>query len=140
MGGRAERNEYLLLHAFNKSNVIAPNKYQPHFAKNGKVVNSVISIFLDHKKPVKKEDDPQKEGGPEEEPVIVDDTTVDDTAGKNKAQYSGGLVLEPKKGLYDTLILLLDFNSLYPSIIQEFNICFTTVKHTKVRIVKYLNI
>lgn len=37
------------------------------------------------------------------------------------------MVFEPEKGLYDKYVLVMDFNSLYPSIIQEFNICFTTV-------------
>lgn len=50
---------------------------------------------------------------------------------KKKDKFKGGLVFEPEKGLYDKFVLVMDFNSLYPSIIQEFNICFTTVDRTK---------
>ncbi|KAM3502163.1 hypothetical protein MY10362_005033 [Beauveria mimosiformis] len=50
--------------------------------------------------------------------------------GKKKDKFKGGLVFEPEKGLYDKFVLVMDFNSLYPSIIQEFNICFTTVDRT----------
>ncbi|XP_057680198.1 DNA polymerase alpha catalytic subunit isoform X1 [Corythoichthys intestinalis] len=97
MGGRAERNEFLLLHAFHDKNYIVPDK--PSFKK----------IQTD-----------MHEG----------DEEVDSGKGKRKkkAAYAGGLVLDPKVGFYDKFVLLLDFNSLYPSIIQEFNICFTTVQ------------
>ena len=61
---------------------------------------------VDHNKKKRKKSDPHK---------------------RQKAAYSGGLVLEPKKGFYDSHVLLLDFASLYPSIIQEYDLCFTTV-------------
>jgi DNA polymerase elongation subunit (family B) len=41
-------------------------------------------------------------------------------------RYGGGFVFETISGLWD-LIICLDFASLYPSIIQAFNICFTTL-------------
>lgn len=99
MGGRSERNEFLLLHAFHEKNYIVPDK---QFFKK-----------------------PQQNPGEDED---VDVGKNKSGKVKKKAAYAGGLVLDPKVGFYDKFILLLDFNSLYPSIIQEFNICFTTVQ------------
>jgi DNA polymerase alpha subunit A len=97
-GTRAERNEYILLHEFHRNKYINPDKI---FGKG--VTNKKL------------EDNGDGEG---------------DEAGdsKKKDKFKGGLVFEPEKGLYDKFILVMDFNSLYPSIIQEFNICFTTVE------------
>lgn len=107
-GARAERNEYLLLHEFHEKKFICPDKIP--FANTSNTVNNQLEE-LD-------EDVPQQQQAKGKGPA------------RRKAAYAGGLVLEPKKGLYDKYVLLLDFNSLYPSIIQEYNICFTTVQRT----------
>lgn len=92
-GGRSERNEFLLLHAFTEKNYIPPDKRVREWDQQQQVLDSTQAA----------------------------------TQGRKKPQYAGGLVLEPIKGFYDKFVLLMDFNSLYPSIIQEYNICFTTV-------------
>lgn len=42
-------------------------------------------------------------------------------------QYEGATVIEPKRGYYDRPVATLDFASLYPSIIQAHNLCYTTL-------------
>ena len=115
VGGRAERNEYLLLHEFHRLKYLCPDKLS--FGSSGL----------------------KDSGHPRDMPLGSDDDEENQAGvglagakhgGRRKATYAGGLVLEPKKGLYDNIVLLLDFNSLYPSIIQEFNICFTTVERS----------
>ena len=42
-------------------------------------------------------------------------------------QYEGATVIEPTRGYHDVPIATLDFASLYPSIIQAHNLCYTTL-------------
>lgn len=112
-GARAERNEFLLLHEFHKAKFVVPDK-----AAFG--IKNVVT-----------ENDEEVEGY--YLPLCILFNNLEEArrpgqSGRKKPAYSGGLVLEPKKGFYDKYVLLLDFNSLYPSIIQEYNICFTTIQ------------
>eukprot|EP00929_Paragymnodinium_shiwhaense_P041782 TRINITY_DN216_c0_g1_i1.p1 TRINITY_DN216_c0_g1~~TRINITY_DN216_c0_g1_i1.p1 ORF type:complete len:1469 (-),score=432.52 TRINITY_DN216_c0_g1_i1:368-4774(-) len=110
---RADRNEFLLCHEFHKKKFILPDKESVLMKKRRAQLAGGGNGF----------DDGEGFGGG------GDDGAEATTGGprRGKAQYSGGMVLEPKAGLYDEFIMMLDFNSLYPSVIQEFNVCFTTV-------------
>lgn len=110
-GARAERIEYLLLHEFYKLKYVLPER-KPFEKKIG---NSGTKMAM---------------GQDEEDDVDGTGKVGGHGRQRAKASYAGGLVLEPKKGLYDSFILLLDFNSLYPSLIQEYNLCFTTINWT----------
>ncbi|EJS42033.1 pol1p [Saccharomyces arboricola H-6] len=75
---------------------------------------------------------PDKEGGRNRtQRQKQNDENASAPKNSKKAKYQGGLVFEPEKGLHKNYVLVMDFNSLYPSIIQEFNICFTTVDRNK---------
>ncbi|KAK8048372.1 hypothetical protein PG994_010102 [Apiospora phragmitis] len=89
--------------------------------------NEYILLHEFHRKKYICPDKPQFRGR-----AKADEENEEEAAGdtKKKDKYKGGLVFEPEKGLYDKFVLVMDFNSLYPSIIQEFNICFTTVDRT----------
>ncbi|KAJ2455895.1 DNA-directed DNA polymerase alpha catalytic subunit pol1 [Coemansia sp. RSA 2336] len=114
MGARAERNEFLLLHEFYRNKYIRPDKFfGARGGRGGGDSQQAVSLGAEMSQAIG--DAPEEEAGAGK-------------SGRRKPAYMGGLVLEPKRGLYDRYVLLLDFNSLYPSIIQEFNICFTTVR------------
>lgn len=99
-GTRAGRNEYILLHEFSRNGYIVPDK------ETNKT---------------------RAQRARKQEEALVDGEPPDAIPSSKKAKYQGGLVFEPEKGLHKNYVLVMDFNSLYPSIIQEFNICFTTV-------------
>lgn len=95
--------EYLLLHAFHAKKYIVPDKYSSR-GKESKLTKRKVDNG-DNK-------DLDNLNNENEAPH------EDQGKGKKGPAYAGGLVLDPKRGLYDRYVLLLDFNSLYPSIIQ----------------------
>ena len=48
----------------------------------------------------------------------------------NTLMLRGGEVLEPLKGLHENVIIL-DYKSLYPTIMMAYNLCYTTIIHNK---------
>ncbi len=59
-------------------------------------------------------------------PSKIDRSAVENGNGDKKDSLKGGFVLEPKRGLH-SMVLVLDFKSMYPSLIRTYNICPTTL-------------
>jgi DNA polymerase alpha subunit A len=153
-GSRSERIEYLLLHAFHRQKFVTPDR---RIVGGANAAAPAATTGVSRAKRDRDADataaaaagaDPDAAAAAVEEDIRdpdhdnaagdVNENDADPTGAtgaaagvKRKAKYQGGMVLEPKTGLYKEYILLLDFNSLYPSIIQEFDICFTTIRRRK---------
>lgn len=101
--------EYLLLHEFHSKKFIVPDKFY----------SKTKELKLTKRKQNHGGDGKETDENNIEDPSFGNEPPEIETGKTKKGPaYSGGLVLEPKRGLYDKYILLLDFNSLYPSIIQ----------------------
>ncbi|KAH3687085.1 hypothetical protein WICPIJ_001934 [Wickerhamomyces pijperi] len=117
-GTRAGRNEYILLHEFNKNGFILPDKE----TKASRLQQQ------QHLQQLQQQQQQQQGLAEDEDGDAATLSGSSNTAGKGKSKFQGGLVFDPERGLHKNYILVMDFNSLYPSIIQEFNICFTSVE------------
>ncbi|KAF6002214.1 DNA-directed DNA polymerase alpha catalytic subunit pol1 [Cyanidiococcus yangmingshanensis] len=131
LGNRAERIEYLLLHEIHRSGkYVAPDKIRCQRRNNLtprlglKEQNTQGSVGT--QTPVATFTLTQR-GGSTPSSAAGSAQRLQHSVKRRKPAYQGGYVLEPKRGLYETCVLQLDFSSLYPSIIQEYNIDFTTV-------------
>lgn len=99
-GAKAQRVEYLLLHAFHAKKYIVPDKSIGMSKSSISTKRRLANVDVENRN------------------NLHTDEHNEQVKSKKGPAYAGGLVLEPKKGLYDKFVLLLDFNSLYPSIIQ----------------------
>ena len=99
---KEESCEMLLLHQFYEKNYLFPDKSDSNGGENKIDENDY---------------DDEKYRGMNNNPrnLIIE------------SQYLVDLVLEPHPGFYNDKIVVMNFNSLYPSIIQEYNISFETL-------------
>ncbi|KAJ1730945.1 DNA-directed DNA polymerase alpha catalytic subunit pol1, partial [Coemansia sp. Benny D160-2] len=126
MGARAERNEFLLLHEFYRSKFIRPDRVfgaqrppQKQAAAAGKKGAPTASLQAEMAQAIDQleideGDDGSGNGNSNGGAAEPGSSAAAGGSGRRKPAYLGGLVLEPKRGLYDRFVLLLDFNSLYP--------------------------
>lgn len=145
-GGRSERNEYLLMHAFYDKDFILPEKFVGGKSKPAAAVKGVkkekeepanySSMTLSATQMHQDDDDDELINATLDGRAAIksEPSAAKTTHSSSSNGYAGGLVLEPRVGFYDRFILLLDFNSLYPSIIQEYNICFTTISRPNMQL------
>ena len=141
-GARAERIEYLLMHKFYevKANVLVPQGEEEEAAAGGgggstpaEIKTKSVSVgYIIPDKSKSSDHIVYSNGGDASSSSAAESGVVKKSKkSKNVPAYKGGLVLAPKSGLYEQFTLLLDFNSLYPSLIQEYNVCFTTIERKR---------
>ncbi|ORX60398.1 hypothetical protein DM01DRAFT_1380740 [Hesseltinella vesiculosa] len=131
-GARSNNVELLLLHEFHRRGYICPDRVPYQWKQvtldnlEGREKTALLRSVPCYSLPTLLGSSIILENDDSEDKAMK--VTVQLPMDGQEKQPTGGLVLEPKTGLHDQFVILLDFNSLYPTIIQEYNICFTTVQ------------
>ena len=61
------------------------------------------------------------------ENLLIPNVAKHANGGEDGVGYEGATVIEPKRAFYEEPVATLDFASLYPSIMQAYNLCYSTL-------------
>lgn len=106
---------YLPLQIFEKLNVLI------NYSELARVTHVPINFFSTRGAAIKVLSQIYREASREDFVIPDIDINNDDN------EYEGGYVMDPARGFYSDPIAVLDFTSLYPSIIISKNLCYTTL-------------
>ena len=101
-----------------------------------RITNSVVQETLDGGQTSMVEQVMLKEYGKHQRvmPTKPDGEAFDERDGEE--ELKGGAVLDPVRGLHDNVIIL-DYKSLYPTIMMAHNLCYTTIIQDKADLEKF---
>ena len=92
---------------------------------NADLMRSLIPLYVGMARPLGDAVSPAAKPKPKPKPK-ADGKKNKNKKPKKKAQYDGAYVSKPEVGFYNDPVIVLDFNSLYPSIIDHGNYCCST--------------
>jgi len=122
---RARLGEYNLMDVVLPSMLLEDKAYVFRFIEEARVCNVPSQWLLTKGQQVKVMAQLLRETR-KELLLIPNNKRFDMDMNKRQNKFTGAIVIDPVSGYYTDAVVVLDFNSLYPSIMRRWNLCYTT--------------